>query len=152
MPANEDRLRAFATDHFLGEQGLGGKLSRAAGATIQALAQQEAAAILACGNILERTFWIGLGHWLGYFQRDIQPLSAQEKNFLVAGSDLLREHPWPEDFAHVLQLLSNVDVGASASFFDEEIIGSEQGSELPKGSTAFWPAFQAALILAEDLT
>lgn len=153
MLANEDRLRVWATDHFL-SKGLGSKLTRDASMTMQAITlepqtgDQRFTPILACGSILERICWICLGQWLGYFHQEILPLSTQEKAFLSQNSNALRQHPWPDDFSHLLTLLLDTEIETGTTFFSDQIIGSA----LPKNSTELRSVFQAAHIISEDLT
>jgi hypothetical protein len=152
MPANDVLFRTHATNHFL-THGLGGKLSHDASIIIESHALESSAPgqrelFVACGSMLERIFWVGLGHWLGYFQPEIQPLSTTEKAFLVSHAEQLRQYPWPSDFLQVFELLVNPETNSGTRFFSEQIVGSA----LDQGSKELWPAFQAAHIISESLT
>lgn len=148
MPANEDRSRVWALDHFL-SKGLGGKLSRDASMTIQALAQRSRtmnggfAPILTCGSILERVCWIGLGQWLGYFQQGLRPLSPQENSFLRGNSYVLQQNQWRLDISRLLPLLSGQKSDTSTLYAAADII---------KESRELWPVFQGSHIISESLT
>jgi hypothetical protein len=155
MSANDPELRRAVTEEFLSE-GLGGKLSRNAsmlthlhrigmggilGSNIQL------ASALACGNIIERILWMGLGQWLGYLQ-NTAPLSPKEKAFLIENAPVFYENQWPKSFTHMMGLLVDPQTDTGASFFANQIAGSERA----RGAKELFPVFQAAHVIGELLT
>jgi hypothetical protein len=152
MSASYRTSRRAATEEFLRE-GLGGKLSQNATRLIQATekgdlgSNQRVASNLACGNIIERILWMGLGRWLGYLHNE-EPLTSEERAFLIESAPLIDESQWPDLFVHLMSLLANPRTDTGIRFFAEQIVGVELG----RGAKKLCPIFQAAHVIAESLT
>jgi hypothetical protein len=141
MNANE--VRQLVTEEFM-TFGLGAKLTGQADSFISDRDSNDER-VLALGSIVERTLWIGLGRWLRYFD-PVVSITSDEMGMLREHRTALAAEEWPELFSEVTQSLISY-TGQAAEFGDPLI-----SSELAQGEESIFPIFQAATLLAEDLT
>jgi hypothetical protein len=152
MNASELDFRRANTRDFL-SAGVGGKLTHNADILMRASAQdfsdekRRLAAMYACGNIIERVFWLALGRWTGYFD-DALPISAEERGFLIDNAPLLRETKMPSRFQNVTDVLTSSNISIDDTFFRERL----SGFRLPGPMREWFPIFRSALIASEYLT
>jgi hypothetical protein len=152
MNVSDFDSRRRATAEFLTE-GLGGKLTRSAEMLMRASVEdtlgdwKQSAITYACGNIIERVFWVGQGRWMGYFD-DVAPISGDEQDLLQEYAPLLNDAKLPTDFQNVRSLLMNRDSVLDESFFSRYF----SGIPLRRPVLEWYPVFQASLIVSEYLT
>ena len=152
MSVSDFDYRRLATAEFLTE-GLGGKLTRSSEMLMRASIEdasgdwKQSAITYACGNIIERVFWVGQGHWMGYFEH-VAPISGDERSLLQEYEPLLNDARFPTDFQNVHKLLINRDSVLDESFFSRYY----SGTPLRRRVSEWYPAFQAALVVSEYLT
>lgn len=151
-----DLDRRQATTEFL-DFGLGSRLTQTARFLLstdvggfQSESQRQLAVVYACGNIIERILWAGLGAWMGYFE-DLPAVSDEESATLQEYAAILVEMEILQNFWDFDNAVMNS--GLSSKSVAQRFIWENLGLFPLKQKMVEWfPKFQAALIASEMLT